>query len=500
MARVTKVFNDFSGGDWGDRGATKADLNQFKASNLMVLRNGMLCPRPGVVSYAHTGLPTGEVSGFGYLPLGAIDEGLLNVYFIIGTEFWRVDGAAVSAASENATALAAPLDRNHLPQETIQVVNQLYLAMPGSGIYRYTLGTDSLTLIKDHDDVVDLTLGDERLYAAGERNIYYSDIDDFDTWGDDSFTTVGVAHSATAIVDNGYGFDLFRGNDCYWQLSGDPADETSFRALNPYSEKGPGATSIWYDRDGHAIWIPQIRLAPIVLNRGIVDTKELERFMAWTGDAGDIGCAYISVYEDLVFTSGFDDRGLARLNDVWVELDFEVSVSKFISRFSSYNFVLCDGGGVGVAPTFYRWEPNLERPAFVSDTACGPGDDSDTPLDAWVHFPEIVLDNDKVGAVQSVEVEFLSWNTGTAETAHFDVAVRTMNPTGEGVTTILDSETETFDEAVASSSTTGTEQRISFDFGEQGIGRRHQVRITNIRSVTIREVTVVLDDETRVSC
>lgn len=498
-------YNDFSGGDWGDSDASVAPRNRFKAKNMMVCRDGTICPRPGLreVTADYTGLPTGEILGYGYSP-----DSTARIYFVIGTTVHHVPAEGTGAAGSYGTIAAAPT-AFHLPQETNRVDiggnTWLYLSFKGSGLYRQLLSGATWELVYADTDIVDVTRSLNRLYAVGGYQLRYTDYDDFTSWPAANTTKVGFTYAPRCVVDTGFGIYVFRQGDGLWYLTGD-ASGGGYRVSNIHGEKSPGHTSVWYDRMGLAIWIPQDRKAPIIVDRQVVDERSLDHLRTWcdSDPSNDVGVAQSSEYDDLVFVHAVDDKGLARINDVWVELDFGVSVSKCICRLSTDRFSLSDGGASGVAPKFYRWKPSLGRPGFTSDTDAAPGDGTNVPLDAHLYLPEIVLgdeDNAGSGIVETVEVEFVSWNTGTVETAHFDLVVRTWDPAGEGgATGLRDSAVQSFDEAVSASATTGTRQRISYEVGDQGRGRRHQVRFDNVRNVSFKDITVNMDDSQRVNC
>lgn len=504
MARTIR-FNDFTGGDWGDSDATVAPRNRFKAKNMVVARDGTIHPRPGLreVTSAYTSLPTGEIKGYGYAP-----DSTPKIYFVIGTTIYTVP-AHESGAAAAAAVLAATPSKFHLPQETNRVdidgAAWLYLAFTGSGIYRWNLGTTTWERsVDDFDSVVDITRSHDRLYAVGDRAVRYSAIDDFNTWDPNDTFDIGYTYTARCIVETGFGLYINRQGDGLWYITGDPA--AGVRPSNIFTERSPGHTSVWYDRKGQMVWIPQDREAPILCDRQVVDDKSLDHLRSWCTSApgDDVAVAYSSYLEDLVFVHSVDDTALARVSEVWVEFDFEVAISKCITRLGTTAFSLSDGGASGVAPKFYQWSPSLQRPGFTTDTYGRPGDGSDTPLDAYLYLPELTIgtdDDEQSGIVETVEVEFISWDTGTSETAHFDITVRTWDPVGEGGDTgVRDAAIQSFDEAVSESSTDGTRQRMSFEFGDQGRGRRHQIRLTNIRSVSIKEITVNIDDSQRVNC
>lgn len=504
MARSLR-YNDFTGGDWGDSDASVAPRNRFKAKNMMVCRDGTICPRPGLreVTADYTSLPTGEILGYGWSP-----DSTTRIYFVIGTTVHHVPADSAGAAGTYGTIAAAPT-KFHLPQETNRVDigtdSWLYLAFKGSGLYRVLLAAGTWEQVYADTDIIDLTRSLNRLYAVGGYELRYTDFDDFTAWTAGNTTKVGFTYAPRAVVDTGFGLYVFRQGDGLWYITGD-VDTGGYRVSNLHGEQSPGHTSTRYDRKGQATWIPQDRKAPIVVDRQVVDDKSLNHLRTWCdSEPGDhVGVAYTSEYEDLVFVHELDDKGLACINDVWVELDFETPVSKCVCRISTNRFSLSDGGGAGVTPRFYRWQPSLGRPGFTSDAHAAPGDATDVPLDAHLYLPEIVLgdeDNEGSGIVETVEVEFVSWDTGTTETAHFDLVVRTWDPVGEGGQSgVRDSAVQSFDEAVAESATTGTRQRLSFEFGDQGRGRRQQIRFENVRSVSIKEITVNVDDTARVNC
>jgi len=60
------VWDDWSGGEFGDIPLRQVQDNQFTALNLLVYRNGELGPRPGIKTHPNTSIDTGFIRGLGY--------------------------------------------------------------------------------------------------------------------------------------------------------------------------------------------------------------------------------------------------------------------------------------------------------------------------------------------------------------------------------------------------------------------------------------------------
>jgi hypothetical protein len=167
------------------------------------------------------------------------------------------------------------------------------------------------------------------------------------------------------------------------------------------------------------------------------------------------------------------------------------TIAPFARRYEEGVVLLTDGGASGAPPEFFAWYPDLDRPGFTSDSYSRPGDGSDTPVDAYLHFPAWVAEEGQEVNVMGLVISFTRWATGSGSTNHFDVTVDARRRYGAG--NLVTSATQTFDEAGASASTSGDDVVAHLGFGDQGYGNEFQIKFTNLRGCAIRSVVAILE-------
>ena len=209
---------------------------------------------------------------------------------------------------------------------------------------------------------------------------------------------------------------------------------------------------------------------------------------------------------------GGTPRMLMRWNDTWSYHRFEVptpsvsGLAAFLSpvsqgsrAFSDNALIMTDGGGVGVSPSFYAFNPVLDRPGFTTDNLAQPGDGSTSALEAEISFPEWWSPSGEEAIVRSISVDFVKWNYNSSgsETCHFDVEVTALHRDNTSGTRT--SATVSFDEVTSktTASNSGTTDRRIFRIGDQGVGHGFILNFSNIRGIAIRRVIVEVNLDPR---
>jgi hypothetical protein len=167
-------------------------------------------------------------------------------------------------------------------------------------------------------------------------------------------------------------------------------------------------------------------------------------------------------------------------------------VSGYVASNGQYVY-LCDGGAAGAAPNFYVWDPTLDTPGIEGGSQSRAGDDSSTALSGTLTFPEWWSQDAAEVYVRSVIVDFKSYNTGSATNNHFDLTVNALRRYQAGAAQA--STTQSWDQAAASSSASGTLRREIIGYGEQGMGNGAQLAFTNVRGIAIERVTMILESQ-----
>ena len=489
-------------GDWGNQGAFMAGRGEdgwFKGTNVLVRKDGSLCPRPGLKARTYTGLPANPVRWWSY---AAVTVGAVSgvIIFVVENKAYWVPAFTDGAATEIGTL--AGIETAYSSAAPVLSGGKVYFALRSQGVYEWNPAavspTPQLTRVFAQGGILDFELYGERCYASSIRTVWYSDAADFTQWDAAlQFFKVGweFANYRMASLRNNLYF--FRQGGGHFVMSGAPGSTSTLR------ETGAGLppdihSTVKVRTEDAAVWIPQVRNAPVYYRGGLVDSERWKHLEDWTTSGnGEHSGAFSFGEQGICFTGTADDTGLLRHRDVWTKHEWDVN-ARFVSRVSADAFAFCDLGNTGVAPKFWVWYYAADLPGVVG-TDWPPGDASDTPVSASVSLPEWWHAQGQEVRVVSVEVEFDSFDTGTSQTAHFDLTVDALGAgsVGNASRGTATSATQTLDEPVSSSSATGDARRITFNVGDQGWGRGYQIHLTNIRSVAIRSITAQVRVEPR---
>lgn len=488
MSRTRIVtFDNFRGGEFGDLGASAAPRHTFHGNNVLVYRNGLLGPRPGLKRLTPAGMPVGVVWAF-----RGLGEKLANAVVVgVGASLYGFTysplGAVVNLGAVAATpAVVAQLIQNGILGYCVVLGDKTYQINPGSAVVNALASSPGGRTVAQYG---------ARLIVAGTtanpNRVYYSAADDPTSWPALNYFNVG--NTTWAIVhaeESRNRLALANTGQELWILSGVPGVNDSLKR----TPRGDLAPSDWFNvaRLGESLWfVPFGEDFPVEFT-GITD-KLAFRHLRFTGGAGNpVAVAALAGSDVVCFVeAGGSGRMMVLNNGVWTYHALGVTTSKLVSPVSvggiSYSqnpLLICDGGAVGVAPKVYLWSPTLDRPGKVSDTLAQPGDDSTTPITATIDLPEWRTDDNSEALVRAVSVDFVKWNTGSASTNHFDIKVVALHRYNQAGTTT--SKTQSFDEDPAKTTEDAQRDRRVFRFGDQGVGHGFQIQIRAMRGTAIR--------------
>lgn len=480
--RATVVYDNFRGGEWGTLGARRARPGMFTANNMRVYRNGSIGPRPGLRDLAITGLTSGTLWSLAYVPYGGKE-----LFVVIGTGVrlapFSIGGASASAGTLSAT----PTELIRVSESTRRLNSKTYFVSYNDRVYATDLAAATTAAITTLVKGYALELYRDRLVCGGtNEQMFYSAAADFATWAALNYISVGYEYAAYHLLAHRDGLSILA-QALIWRITGTIGSTDVLRRAS--SALAPASTSDAVLDSDTVFYIPGVRGAPITWDGGNADERSLAhlewRAEGWTGlTAGGIARRY----NDILFVESMNDKGLWRSTNVWTYHTFGVSLRGAMTRAAADKFVLATDDAT---PKLYVLDASLDRPGFESDTYARAGDNTAAQLAGSLSLPEHWDEQGREIRVRSVIVNFTKWNTGGSSTNHFDLTATSLDRYG-GLASLA-SATQSFDEAGASASTTGTVQREVFNFGDQGSGGGFQISFANVRGVSIRDIAVILD-------
>lgn len=487
MTRAVR-FDDFSGGEWGQKGARQAARNQFSAKNMLVYRDGSVGPRAGLEAAAVTGLPNGLVWGLAATPVAGAD-----LIVVVGAQPYKVNSAGGGAAAAYSAALAATPTK---PMDFVRLGTDVYGVSYADKAYKFVATGPTLTALAASPGGRAVAVLGQRLIVAnttvqGER-LHYSAAGDFTSWPAANYIDVDDDWPITGLWAQ-RGHLLISKQTGFYTHTGTPGgSDSAVRkiATRPGPLWPPGQALLGND---WLAYVPVNGHFPAMFNGAVgeflrnLPVNSAEPYLE-DGRLPDYTVRPIQEDGCIVLDSAAS-KAMVLLNGVWTFHDFEASVPLVAG--DGDRLVFCDGGAAGAAGVVYNWLPDSNAPGREASTWERAGDGSSTPFDAYLHLPEWWTDRDEEVRVRSVVVEFASWATGSGSTNHFDLTVRAVGRRDAAVS--KDSTVLSFDEAAATSSSSGTVRQKVFLVGDQGDGRGFQVRFANVRGCSIRSVTAHLE-------
>lgn len=489
------VYDDWSKGEFGELDKWNAPKGSFTGSNVKRYTDGTIGPRPGLRKHTVTGLGNGTCYGIGYI--GRPNKMLLIV--VGDTVYYTdVDTMTVTATAITPDLSATPTGPVHW--DFYDPNGSVYLSNPSDKTYEIdwpagtlasfnVAGSDrGFRTVKLYRDRLYLT--DEEPFTAGNppHRVYYSDAATFTSFPSLNYFDVGYFWNNYSLVPLGNNLLIPQRNSGWWALvSGSPltgalrqisADRHPGREdLSKQHEVIAEQGRVWYWRYGQYL---------SVTNGSTFDTDTFGH-LRLVGDRR-YGL-YLEQFGDVMFTSTTGNRALVRSNGAWSYYDFGVTISGPLSNTEfQYRAILVANGDGSNPPKLYSVTFDQDRPAFTSDTFVRPGDDSDTPLSAYLWHP---LYRDPAGddvAVRQVIVEGVAYATGSATANRVQCKVRTWD---RYLDTDYDEQTQTWEKPGSSFTTTGTQFKERFNFQALN-GSAFQIGL-DLRGVKITRVIVQYD-------
>ena len=499
MPTETIIFDSFRGGEYGQLGASGAPPDSFTGLNVMVFLDGSIGPRPGMISLAPSGIPTGAI--WGIIGIGrTVTRGIV---FGVGDTVHGFTFSPLGAVGSIGTLAGTPSTK---PVKMVQYGPSLaYAAVYGDKGYKIDPATPAVTALASFPACRVCGVYGERMIAANTaanpNRVYYSAAADFTSWPALNYFDVGSSWPIQHVEDARSRLAVANSGSEWWTLSGVPGVNGTLRRA-PRADVSPFAPN-HVARLGETLWfLPASSDFPAQFTGAVADKLRL-RHLAFAGgtselDAGNYGAAALPSSETLIFTNSDTGKALLFHNDAWSIHTLPSGVGPYVTAVSDGGvevnrgaLIFCDGGGASTAAKFYALYPTLGRPGKVSDTIAQPGDGSTTPLTANFTTAERWARNGTEMTVRSVTVDFVKWNTGAAVTNHIDLTVRNLYRTGVGGT--KDSTTAEWDEAASVTTADKTPDRAVLTFGDQGPAHGFKLVFENLRGVAIRRVTVHLE-------
>jgi hypothetical protein len=449
----------------------------------------------------------GATTGLGWM--GTLGKSL---WIIVDDELYTLEPLTLSAATLIGTLDAVPTE----PVVSAEGDSGIsYISSYGEGFYELNLnvGIDTLTKFPGVPGTRALTLHRERLFIGGEPSafsrVYFSDPFAFDSFPALSYFDVPSIPEVRGLYPQRDHLLIGKMDYSWWAFTG-TAGATS-AALHRLRSGGGAPWHFWPGKavlnEDDVLWlVAGSHDEPAAYDGTSIErVKHLEGWLAGgINPNSQIGLrvAQLGREDEVLIVSddpAYDQHALIRRNGVWTRHIYDVDLQGHVASDRQGLVHIADGGAVDAAPKLYTWNGELDRPGRVDDVLARPGDDSDTPLDAWLELPEWWTQGENECRVRGVIVDFVKFDTGAAETNHFEVQVRVHRAYGtvdaEGAAVVPGGEDEVafevWDEPTATASVDGTPDVRHFGFGPKK-GRGFSLRVEAIRGVAIRSVTAVV--------
>lgn len=485
MSDLRVVYDRFDRGEFGHTGAAHAPDGSYTGRNVMVYRNGLIGPRPGLKLLS--GTPGGTIVAM-WAAQGASG---VDAFWLLSTGAVQKFNAGTGTVSACGTASAPG---SVMPQVAYAGLGVYYLTIQGVGTYKVNLSGGTTTAVSGVGGGIDVAIVGDRLYVANDGTdfftVWYSDAGDFDTFDAASYFDVGAKAGVAGLIAQKDHLAIVLQDGSWWVYRGAAANAVLRKVTaadwHPWS-LNPNAIEC-LTNDEILLFGPQGDW-PILFNGATLQ----EDFGA--GPSGDV-TPYTAASGVKVLTARRHGEALALFPSsdlMYVRRDGAWSL------FSSTDAWIATGAdfGTGVyiltnGSVLWTLDMRIDRPAFTSDTYARPGDLSSTPLDAYFYLPEYWSTPGTELRVKQVVVDFVKYTTGaTGDDCGFtlDLDIFGMfdndgsaSPTAQSF-------------SASSGSTDGTKERAVFNVGEQGYGAGFQVGLTGIKGVAIRAITVVAESQ-----
>lgn len=524
MARFAYEFKDFSGGEWGRLESWNAPKNTFTAKNMIFTRTGALCVRPGLKQTTPSG---DQLNGEVWAMSSSPGDG--SLFYAVGTgiDYFDPSASAPSVSSGTVTLAGTP-----------SILASIDYERTGLATYFTTETTDGV-FSWDGSTATELTgspfangvaLFGETLVvikASEPYKIKYTALGNFNSWPSANELQIGDQEPILAIRQQRTHLVVLKYSGI-WLVTGTlttAQDAVTVRKVSnihgpadPRSVVRAYRDQLWY-MGGNEQYPMSFDGSYVRFNDRLV-VPDLPVSSIYTGQTMAASQLYEDpngVYMHMPISASLSE-GLLFANGVWTRHQFALDINgQFVARTVAFNgystntqtlddirsgagvLTFTDGGAVATEPEFYSWSPLMDRPGcetnFATESLCPEraGDASASQVAGQVSFPEHHFNTTEEGMVRTVVVDFRTWNTGSSTTNHFDLRVDSLRPYDN--TSPVSSVVQSFDEAVALSSGTGTKRRKVFSFGDQGWGNGFQIHFTNVRGLEIQRYQVMGDTQ-----
>lgn len=510
MAEKVVVWDDWSGGEYGDIPDHHAAPNQFTGMNVVVYRNGEIGPRPGIRSFTNDSLGHGFITGAGFAGTAGADHWVM-VNKALSTDVEIYDGTGGSTWVVHSGAITTPsvgLDVTSFEEVDSATT---YVLVPTNKLYRFDHvdGGSTITPLTFTDpDGHAIAKYRDRLYGNSGNTVYYSEANDADTWDSSDFFKVGVGPPVRWMGTQRDSLIIITSDSRVYQYTGSPGSDTLREIYTGTRHPWvfyPGQARVL--PDGNLLFVPVDRDYPAWLTGGRVVEMDHLSILGGPDYSSADSSSEVGIYrldeddEALILfeqdhpTSG-QQRAITYRDGKWFFFEWGVAnISTLASTDGQEVVLLNDGGGTDpTVATFYTYNPKLERPAFTSDTYSQPGDNTDTPLDAYFKTGEWWAPEGQEVTVKNIIVDFTKYDTGAGVQNHFDVGVIRIAQHADDT-----SETaiayQAFDEDDDSANTTGIRDRHISGGPSGGTipSAGFQIYIEGIVGCTIKGIRVIID-------
>lgn len=500
---AVRVFADFSGGEAGAFDLGKVPANFWTGRNMILYRSGILGPRPGLKAHALGRVPVGPINGLGFIEAGA-----RSLLYVDGTGVW-VDNPDGAAALQIGT-ITAPSPR--WPIRIYDVTNETgFMHVPNGGrSFRLRPSNGVIEDMNTSGGVAGCIYGLRAVRSDSSNNrFYYSATNTAFSWPSANFTDIRIANRIVFMTEQRGHLTIVTADGTWWVLQGVPGVNDTLRritggrtvpaAMAPESFVDIGDDLVHYlspinnypgsfngEEHTELSYLSMTPENPRASYASGTQTDAYNRAKAFQG-ADNSSPAFVIPAGH----AGPNGRLLLKHNGVWGLHEFETPMSQFWSS-NGRGRIFGFGSGPDANTSLFTAQLRLDRPAFTSDTNARPGDNSNTPLDCHITFPETWSESGDEILVKEVMVDFVRWNTGVAEPNRIraDITALARGSEGEPLT-----ETREWTQAGSSSPAAqeGTKDRVRFGFGPQGSGAAWRLKLHGLRGVAIRQVAVIYE-------
>lgn len=507
---ATVEFDDFSGGEFGLKGAHKAAPNEWTGKNVRVNQAGMIGPRPGLLDHTITGNEPGDLWAFKYIGLSG-----KAMLLCLGDTIYSTDTDTATMTLSSLVALD-DVPTEHVPIDFYDPNADLYLSNPGFKTYTLTWSSGTLTefmIESASHGFRGVKLYRDRLYLFDDATtnepsyrVYFSDAAAFATFTDGKNFDVGYFWDIYAAIDLANHLYFPQRQKGWYALIGGSPDTIELRQLTtdpPELAVSAGSSQQAFVKEHGQIWYFRSGGRLCVTNGAAFDEKAYGHLELGPVSPHRFGLYLEHEGQDIVFKDDLSTEALWRHWGVWCFADFSVDLDGQMATTEFNNRVIFAGAGDSdTAHALYSFDLALDRPGFIGDDYARPGDASDTPLDAFFFLPEWRDKQDRDFRVAQVIVDLVKydWHGDSEATLnnHVKIELRTLNRANRaaGAQDNYEVDTQEWTEDCrfgATEGANGIDDRIRFTHPTEQWCGAFQLGLTELVGVNIKKVSVVLD-------